>query len=262
MRKAKKDVNTYYKLPTLDGLELLNAKSHTIDFPFHTHDTFNIALILNATFNTKLSDKFLKAPVGTLSITNPHEVHATPCERTIGNSFFTFYISPVAMQTFNKGENVFFEDRIIYDAALFQKLYFLSRNFHKADCNFETALVQAIKALITKYACAKPFKRPTTRLFQEFINETNLEAFSLNKTACQFGLNKYKFLRLFKQETGLTPNNYIILKRIEQSKTLLRQGYPIFDAAIASGFYDAAHLCRHFKKFTGVTPLTYKEAVS
>lgn len=63
------NISTYHKIPILDGLELLNAKKHTIDFPFHTHNNFNITLILNQTFYTKLNDKFLQAPTGTLSIT-------------------------------------------------------------------------------------------------------------------------------------------------------------------------------------------------
>ncbi|MEM9680360.1 MAG: AraC family transcriptional regulator, partial [Bacteroidota bacterium] len=75
-----KKTSEYYQLPILDGLELLNAKSHTLDFPFHTHSTFNITIALDTAFSIKLNDKLLKAPKGTLSITNPNEVHATPCD--------------------------------------------------------------------------------------------------------------------------------------------------------------------------------------
>ena len=73
-------------------------------------------------------------------------------------------------------------------------------------------------------------------------------------------MDKYKFLRLFKQETGLTPNNYVILRRIEQAKTMIshKRG-DLMDIAISSGFYDSAHFCREFKKYTGVTPSAYKQ---
>jgi hypothetical protein len=40
----------YHQLSIFNGLELLNAKSHILDVPFHTHDTFNITLILYTTF--------------------------------------------------------------------------------------------------------------------------------------------------------------------------------------------------------------------
>ena len=84
--------------------------------------------------------------------------------------------------------------------------------------------------------------------------------FSLEKTAKHFGLDKYKFLRLFKQETGLTPNSFVILKRIEKAKKLMTGNDDLLDIAISSGFYDAAHLCREFRKYTGVTPGTYRNA--
>ena len=96
--------------------------------------------------------------------------------------------------------------------------------------------------------------------FIAFLEENDLEKFSLENTASKFGLDKYKFLRLFKQETGLTPNNYIILKRIEKCKELLQTQDDLLDIAIQTGFYDATHLCKYFKKITGITPLAYRYA--
>lgn len=257
----KKNISEYHQLPILDGLELLNAKSHTLDFPFHTHNTFNIALILDTTFNTKLNDKFLKAPKGTLSITNPEEVHATPCDHDLGNSFFTYYVSPEAMKDFNNGQPVFFDDKIIYDQNIFKQLSFLSSNYDQDKNEFETHLIAALKMLVSKYATIKPNDFNTNKLFQTFLNETNFENFSLDKTASLFGINKYKFIRLFKQETGLTPNNYVLLKRIEQSKQMLKNRKPIFDVAIDCGFYDISHFYKNFKRFTGVNPAEFQNAI-
>ncbi|MBB6239561.1 AraC-like DNA-binding protein [Pedobacter sp. AK013] len=254
------NISTYHKIPILDGLELLNAKKHTIDFPFHTHNTFNIALILNQTFYTKLNDKFLQAPIGTLSITNPHEVHATPCDNKLGNSFFTFYVSPDVLKTLNKGCDVFFEDKIIYDRDLVNIFYYLSRHFNNPEVNLEKELLNALEKLVARYASSMYFEYKKTALFQSFLSEDLMEKFSLTDTAKRFGLDKYKFLRLFKHETGLTPNNYILLKRIEKCKKLITKETDLMEVAIETGFYDVAHLSRHFKRFTGVTPSEYKRA--
>ena len=216
-----KNTSTYHKLPILDGLELLYAKNHTISFPFHTHDTFNIALILKQTFNVKLADKYLQSPVGTLSITNPYEVHATPCDNKIGNSFFSFYISPDIIKELNNGEDVFFEDKTIYDDPLFKTFYQLSLNLKNPGFSFEKTLLSALKRLVKNHAHTVVFKNKETTLFQSFIEEHSFEKFSLESTALKFGMDKYKFLRLFKQETGLTPNNFVISKRIEHCKKLL-----------------------------------------
>ncbi len=258
--KTRTSINEYHRLPILDGLELLNAKSCTFDFPFHSHDTFNISLILKNTFNTKLTDRFLKAPVGTICITNAKEVHATPCDNLIGNSFFTFYISPDVIKKLNNGQDVFFKDNIIYEQNIFNELYLLSLNFNKSDIRFEKRLKSTLTTLISKYSCNKENSYETKQLFQNFINDTSFDTFSLSKTASQFGISKYKFIRLFKQETGLTPNNFILLKKIEQSKKMLKKGHPIFDVAIDCGFYDNSHFYKNFKRFIGVNPLEFQNA--
>ncbi len=254
------NISTYHKIPILDGLELLNAKKHTIDFPFHTHHTFNIALILNQTFYTKLNDKFLQAPIGTISITNPNEVHATPCDNKLGNSFFTFYIAPDVLKTLNSGRDVFFEDKIIYDRDLVNGFHYFAEHFNNPALNLEKELLNVLEKLVSRYASSMYFSDKKTILFQDFIGENLMEKFSLTDTAKRFGLDKYKFLRLFKHETGLTPNNYILLQRIEKCKKLLTKETDLMEVAIETGFYDVAHLSRHFKRFTGVTPSEYKKA--
>lgn len=255
-----KNLNTYFKLPILDGLELFNARNHKIDFPFHTHSTFNITLIFDQVFSTKLNTRYLQAPQGSIVITNPDEVHATICESRIGNSFFTFYLSPEVVTGLNGNKPVFFDDKIVYDTTAFQQLYYLSKNINNGEVNLEQKLQVVVKQLVDKYAKEALFSDKHTRLFQEFLKENMLEKFSLEKTARRFGLDKYKFLRLFKQETGLTPNNYIILKRIEKSKILLQNNDDLLGVAMEAGFYDATHFCKHFKKITGVTPGAYRNA--
>lgn len=258
---SEKNKSTYHFLPILDGLELLDARQHTLNFPYHTHDTFNIALILDNTFNTKLTDKFLKAPIGTLAITNPDEVHATPCDDYKGNSFFTFYVSPEVLKSINKNVAVYFENRTIYDQEIFNELFFLSLNFNHMAESFSNRLYKTMCELVRKHGTNEDFRFKEKKEFQIFINELDdFEKFSLEKTAHQLGYNKYKFLRLFKQETGLTPNNYLLLKKVEKGKKMLVEGTPIFNVAIDLGFHDISHFYKNFKRFTGVTPLVYQNS--
>ena len=255
-----KNQNYYNKLSILDGLELLGAKHYTLDFPFHTHNTFNITLILEQTFSTKLYSSFLQAPVGTIVVTNPEEVHATICDKKIGNSFFTFYVSPDVLKGLNNNKSLFFESKIISDSVLFQQLFTLSQHFTTSDSGFEKELLKALKTLVTKYSAYDFALTKRSNHFQRFLEEEVCEKFSLESAAKKFGLDKFKFLRLFKYETGLTPNNYIILKRIEKCKELLQTQNDLLAIAIETGFYDATHLCMHFKKITGISPLVYHNA--
>ena len=81
---------------------------------------------------------------------------------------------------------------------------------------------------------------------------------SLDNLAQKFGMNKFKFIRWFKQNVGLTPFDFIVLNRIENGKEMLNQGKPILQTAMDAGFYDQSHFTNYFKRFVGVTPKTYQ----
>jgi len=242
-------------------LEALFANSHKTPFPFHFHPTFNITLIYNGTFSTQLSDKLVNAPSGSILITNPREIHANPCDKSGETSFFTFYVSEGFMEYCYNGLPLVFHQKVIYDADLFIALHKLSTQIDRIEERkiFEHDLKNTLRQLCTKYGSGsnKAESHQMITLFEDFLTERRSEKFSLTDAAKRYGIDKYKFLRLFKYQTGLTPNNYFILQRIEKSKQMLSAGHDLLSVAIDLGFYDTAHYCNHFKKFTGISPMAY-----
>jgi len=254
--------STYYKLPLFDGLEALNATDYNASFPYHFHPTFNISLVYEGVFKAKLTDKSVSAPPGSILITNPQEIHANPCEKKDRISFFTFYLTPDLLKDPDRNKSLIFTDKVIYDKRIFDQLHRLSLRIRDGhiDDRFEQEFRKALGKLASSYGVAgedEGTAQKTSTLFSEFLAEQTNEKFSLEEAAKRFGIDKYKFLRLFKHQTGLTPNHYFIFKRIEQSKSLLAEGKDLLSIAIELGFYDAAHFCHHFKKFTGISPLAF-----
>jgi AraC-like DNA-binding protein len=64
-------------------------------------------------------------------------------------------------------------------------------------------------------------------------------------------------VRSFSRQFGLTPHAYLIGRRVEAARCLLLDGAAPADVATAVGFYDQAHLTRHFKRHTATTPASY-----
>jgi AraC-like DNA-binding protein len=253
----------YYKFAFCDGLEALSATNHKTPFPAHFHQTFNITLVYTGTFSTQLTDKFVFAPSGTILITNPQEIHANPFQKDSSVSFFTFYISQPFLEHCNNGKPVSFGQNAIDDAALFSNLHLLSIKLGvSTDFRlFENDLRSVISELAAKYGSDHPQTEGKDQLlFRELLTGDHFEKFSLAEAAKSLGIDKYKFIRLFKDQTGLTPNNYFIYRRIEKSKTMLAEGHDLLSVAVDLGFYDAAHYCNYFKKFTGVSPMGYTSA--
>jgi len=68
-------------------------------------------------------------------------------------------------------------------------------------------------------------------------------------------LSPYHFSRSFKQAVGIGPQRFVIQRRLERAKTLLRRTRnPLALIALQVGFADQSHLTTVFHRETGVTP--------
>lgn len=163
------------------------------------------------------------------------------------------------MEYCNENRTAFFSQKTINDPTLFSSFHTLSvRLRENIDISIEQEFIDALRRLIATHAePVHSMQNKKQVIFQHFLTEANFEKFSLDDTAKRFGMDKFKFIRLFKYQTGLTPNNYFIYRRIEKSKAMLAEGRDLLSIAVELGFYDAAHYCNHFKKFIGTSPLTF-----
>ena len=66
------------------------------------------------------------------------------------------------------------------------------------------------------------------------------------------------FARRFKHCAGLPPYQFLIKKRVERAKRLLRGTMPIAEVALECGFSHQEHLTNVFRRWTGQTPSAYR----
>lgn len=72
-------------------------------------------------------------------------------------------------------------------------------------------------------------------------------------------ISKYHLLRLFKRYYGLTPRQYLIDKRIEASKALLKNGTSVTETCYAVGFGSLGSFSTLFKVKTGKSPTKFQK---
>lgn len=73
-------------------------------------------------------------------------------------------------------------------------------------------------------------------------------------------LSENRFAVLFKENTGVTPMQFLNALRLDNAQSLLLQGCSITDAAMRSGFSSNQYFCRYFHKMTGQTPGEFRKA--
>jgi AraC family transcriptional regulator len=104
-----------------------------------------------------------------------------------------------------------------------------------------------------------PERLQRVRDYVEAHLDEDLSLTILADIAC---LSPYHFSRSFKQTAGVGPQRYVIQRRVERAKTLLRQTHqPLALIAQEAGFADQSHLTQIFRREAGVTPGRFRAAL-
>jgi AraC-like DNA-binding protein len=82
----------------------------------------------------------------------------------------------------------------------------------------------------------------------------------LTALAREARLNRYHFLRIFQQLTGLTPHQYVIRARLRRAATrLVLEPARVLDIGMDSGFGDVSNFNHAFRAEFGVSPRAYRK---
>lgn len=92
-----------------------------------------------------------------------------------------------------------------------------------------------------------------------YISRKYAEPIQIQDLAEYCGLNRSYLTRLFKDATGYSPQEYLILCRLNKAKKLLETTeLPIQHIACSVGYKDSFAFSRLFKKKSGLSPTAYR----
>ncbi len=82
----------------------------------------------------------------------------------------------------------------------------------------------------------------------------------LDELARIVGMNKNRLISRFREETGLTPHQWMLRERVREAQRLLRTtDNSVTDISIALNFHDVSHFTKTFRKLTGASPLNWRK---
>jgi AraC-like DNA-binding protein len=264
-----------WRTDELGGLELLRATYVSFVFTPHSHEDFLIALTEEGVgYPIFRRDSHAVGP-GDVFVLNPEESHAGGPATDAPWGYRALYPSMELLRRisaeFDRSIDVvpeFFgdvlRDRMV--ASALRRFHEISEDPASSHLHRESCLTSALVALVRRHGRSHaPLKRLGkehwgVKIAREYLDEHAPENISLVSLASLVGLSPFHFCRVFRDVVGLTPHAYQSQIRVRRAKQLLSQNVPIAEAAVQAGFYDQAHLTKHFKRVVGITPGRYVAA--
>ncbi|MEC4816056.1 MAG: AraC family transcriptional regulator [Scytonema sp. PMC 1069.18] len=182
---------------------------------------------------------------------------------------------PLVGQDFVDGDRIELTPRFMSQQdVLIQGIFSTLRDELKSEKIGGDLLIDSLKTtlaihLLRNYCTTKPklsnysdgLSQVMLQKITDYVHEHLYQDLKLVELSAIAQLSPYHFLRLFKQRMGITPHQYILQRRIDKAKHLLKHSnLSIADIAMQTGFSDQSHLTRCFKRKVGVTPKQFLQA--
>jgi len=262
LEKMKKINN----ITELDGVESIQVRNQKSDFPEHYHDTFCISLIQSGVEAIKMGDHIIYTESGGISINNPFEIHANPLiKESSGNSFTTLYLAPDLVDFILSKKGVNFKHQQLMNSVYEVLFLEIITNIKlKNIADLEKNLSMLLKGFKQQPKSILNDKIHSNKEWAElmiFIDNHLEQKISLDFLAKFMSMDKFNFAKGFRSRYGLSPINYVLMKKIFLAKSQITPMSSLSQLAYQFDFTDQAHFSRHFKRFIGVSPRAYQRQI-
>lgn len=236
-------------------------------FARHTHDEYGIGVMLAGAQRSWSGRGTVEAYAGNLITVNPGEVHdGAP----IGDSrtWAMLYFSPARMADIvsdirDGGQaDMEFVDPVSQDRCAVGRfvMTYASLTDGGADA-MDEHLILLVAGLVQARPKPRSDMHSALTRARSRIDDDPASHHPLGELAKEGGTSRFQMLRGFARLTGLTPHAYVLQRRLDLARSMIRHDTGLADAACAAGFADQSHFHRTFTRRYGLTPGAYAAAM-
>ena len=213
----------------------------------HAHDWLGVTLVLSGRLQDTIADRVIVCRPLTLVVKPAGAEHET---RVASDGALTlhFTLSTAAADVLSRAGLDLDRCHHLHAGRAAAPLLELLHGSPHADTPVGAVLADAI----LKSAGNTPLAEPPP----DFAHESTRAA------ASAVGMHPVAFARRFRRRTGVSPTDWRLRRRVEFAAAALAGGSDaLASIACDAGFADQAHLCRVFKRQTGLTPGVFRRIV-
>jgi AraC-like DNA-binding protein len=265
-----------WRLADAHDAEMLKGAYVHHAYPWHSHEEFSLGLVVGGAIELHTRTQRGVAKAGSFVLVNAEEAHygapTTPegwrC-RTIHLNQEIVRSTAAELKTNGRSFTAAFRGPTFEDPDVARHLleFHVLSESPASPLELQSRLISLIARLLVRHSDSS-FTLPrvssessAVRRAQNFLDENLSDKVSLHTLAAISEIPRFRLLRAFQCELGMSPHAYQIQARIRTCHQMLRSGTTLADIACATGFADQAHLTRAFKAIMGVTPGQYRSAV-
>lgn len=236
----------------------------------HTHACTELFYVVGGMGQFKVAEKLIPVSPDDLVIVNPNVEHT---EVSLNASPLEYIVLGVEGMEFAADEN---GDRR-YSAFNFHSgredilpyLRGMLREIEQKSAGYEVVCQDLLEILVVKLMRHTDFSLTVTPAQQSskecaearrYIDSNFKENISLDQLAELTHVNKYYLVHSFSKEYGVSPINYLIGRRIEESRYLLADtNHSLSQISHMLGFSSPSYFSQSFRKLEGISPMEYRK---
>jgi len=250
--------------------ELKYCSNIFTNYKKHSHCMLSFSVIENGELSVKYDTDAMTLHTESIAVFNPHQIHCT--NNINASGYYVLYLDINWCQNIQKElfQNyktfIHINENIIINQTIYNNLIKACKTILTKDHNeYEEALITIVKNIFVKYCNSKRVKtgqynQNIIYKMKKYINDNLDKPISIDDISNNLAYNKSYLIRLFKKETGITPQDFIINQKINRAKELIRKSNTttLSDLAQTVGFYDQSHFNRNFKRIFALSPKYYQ----
>ncbi|WP_282702917.1 AraC family transcriptional regulator [Streptomyces sp. CC219B] len=252
--------------PRVPGVtEVFHARFTEYAYPMHVHEAWTLLIVDAGAVRYDLDRHEHGTPHDTVTLLPPHVPHNGSPAGPGGFRKRVLYLDGTHLGDELIGAAVDGPD--LRDPVLRRRVgqlhTALARPGEELEAESRLTLVgERLRSHLRPLGAAHPRRADPrlARLLRELLDERVVEGLALDEASALLGAHPAHLVRAFSTAYGIAPHQYLNSRRVDRARRLLLDGRPAGEVAVATGFYDQAHLTRHFRKLVGVTPGRYTRA--